>query len=315
MAERPVYMVKIRKPFYEIANMEFTWNGGFAASQKQKNIKALHAEFSKTFPGKKVLEISSKSMQEGGTALSAFFLQKMVPHLGRSVPVECAYQAGKVFKNGGPFLDLLDMQPRDARRDPRLKTNGPLIHFTFEGEIFPLVPVSIFYDYLYLNALLEHEDLAKLVLQYDGFTDIEFNPNAGKSTQAKSAAVFVSLSRMGVVDQVRSLDSFLALYKKISVPVPDPAPKPIREPDSDPGLNPIRELDPDPNLIPEPDPEPVPLEKHKEIQAGFHVKHKAFDEGIVRKVDHSSLTIEFPTVGEKILGKKWCLANCEITEG
>ncbi|MCC8044908.1 MAG: hypothetical protein LIP12_05340 [Clostridiales bacterium] len=301
MAERPVYMVKTRKPFYEIANMEFTWNGGFAVSQKQKNIKALHAEFSRSFPGKKVLEISSKSMQEGGTALSAFFLQKMVPQLGRSVPVECAYQAGKVFKNGGPYLDLLDMQSRDARKDPRLKTSGQLVHFTFEGEIFPLIPVSIFYDYLYLNALLEHEDLAELVLGYDGFTDIEFNPNAGMSTQAKAAAVFVSLSRMGEIDQVRSLDSFLALYKKETVPIQETVL--VSEPVH------IRQSKPVPGPV------PVPSETRKEIKAGYHVKHKAFGEGIVRKVEKSSLTIDFPTVGEKILGQKWCLANCEIREG
>ncbi|MCD7882480.1 MAG: hypothetical protein LUI87_02045 [Lachnospiraceae bacterium] len=307
MAERPVYMVKTRTPFYEIANMEFTWNGGFAVSQKQKNIKALHAEFSRSFPGKKVLEISSKSMQEGGKALSAFFLQKMVPHLGRSVPVECAYQAGKVFKNGGPYLDLLDMQPRDARKDPRLKTSGPLVHFTFEGEIFPLIPVSIFYDYLYLNALMEQEELAELVLQYDGFTDIEFNPNAGMSTQAKAAAVFVSLSRMGVIDQVKSLDSFLALYKKKTVPIPEPVP--IQQPKPVPGPMHIQQ----PKPVQEP--VPVPLETRKEIKAGYHVKHKAFGEGIVRKVEKSSLTIEFPTVGEKVLGQKWCLANCEIREG
>lgn len=301
MAERPVYIVKTRKPFYEAVNMEFAWNGGFAVSQKQKNITALHAAFSSSFPGKKVLEISSKSMQEGGKALSAFSLQKMVPHLGRSVPVECAYQAGKVFKNGGPYLDLLDMQPRDARKDPRLKTSGQLMHFTFEGEVFPLIPVSIFYDYLYLNALLEHEDLAEIVLGYDGFTDIEFNPNAGMSTQAKVAAVFVSLSRMGVIDQVRSLDSFLALYKKKtgSIPEPVPVPKPVHIQQSKSVQEPV----------------PVPLETRKEIKVGYHVKHKAFGEGIVRKVEKSSLTIAFPIVGEKVLGQKWCLANCEISEG
>ncbi|MCD8105313.1 MAG: hypothetical protein LUF35_10020 [Lachnospiraceae bacterium] len=286
MAERPVYVAKTRAPFYEAVNVEFAWNGGFAVSQKQKNIKALHAEFSRRFPERRVLGISSKSMQEGGTALSAFSLHKMVPKLGRSVPVECAYQAGKVFRNGGPYQDLLEVQPREARRDARLKTSGPLVHFTFEGEIFPTVPVSIFYDYLYLNALLEHEDLAGIVLQYDGFTDIEFNPGAGMSTQAKSAAVFVSLSRMGAIDQVRSLDSFLALYKKA-----EKTPAPVQ-----------------------PETPKTAETAVREVKEGFHVKHRTFGEGIVRQVDRSSFTIEFPTVGEKVLGQKWCLANCEITE-
>lgn len=52
-------------------------------------------------PGARVLEISSKSMQENGPALSAFALAKYVPALGRSVPVENVFQAGKVFEGGG----------------------------------------------------------------------------------------------------------------------------------------------------------------------------------------------------------------------
>ena len=72
MASRPVFVAADKFPYVEIHRPEFDWNGGFAVSQKQKNIAALHAAFARRCPNKKVLEISSKSMQELGVKLSAF---------------------------------------------------------------------------------------------------------------------------------------------------------------------------------------------------------------------------------------------------
>ncbi|MCD8021670.1 MAG: hypothetical protein LUF30_01330 [Lachnospiraceae bacterium] len=213
MVVRPVYVAREKAPFYEMVEVEFEWNGGFAKSQKQKNIRAIHQGFQERMPGKKVLEISSKSMQEYGEALSAFFLQKYVPELGRSIPVECVFQSGKVFRNGGPYKDLMHVTPREAKRDARLKSSGLLDHFTFDGKDFPLIPKTFFYDYIYINALLENEALARAALEYDAFTDVEFNPNVSMNCQAKAAATFVSLSRMGLIEKVRDPESFLSLYR------------------------------------------------------------------------------------------------------
>ena len=68
-----------------------------------------------------------------------------------------------------------------------------LICFTFEDKAFPLEPKTAFYDYIYMNALLENENLAQMILQYDAFTDIEFNPDKSLNCQAKAAAAFVAL--------------------------------------------------------------------------------------------------------------------------
>jgi type I restriction enzyme M protein len=193
MASRPIYMPESAAPYRTLYSAEFTWNSGLSASQKKKNVTALHESFAAHFPGKKVLEISSKSMQEGGVELSAFNLMKFVPSLGKSLPVEVIYHAGKVFRNGGPYTDLLEGTSREAKKDERLKNSGAIVGFRFEGRDFPIRPQTFFYDYLYVNALLENEDLAKIVLQYDGFTDIEFNPEKSVNCQAKSAALFVSL--------------------------------------------------------------------------------------------------------------------------
>lgn len=213
MATRPVFMPISKPPYLQTWDAEFVYNGGFAVSQKQKNITAIHNAFHARFPDKKVLEISSKSMQEGGTELSAFHLRKYVPSLGKSIPVENVFQAGKVFKNGGPYTDLLHVSPKEAKRDERFRTSGSLIAFRFEGQDFPLRPQTAFYDFLYMNALLENEDLANTVLKYDAFTDVEFNPAKSINCQAKSAAMFVSLQRSGLVSSVNEFEKFICLYR------------------------------------------------------------------------------------------------------
>ncbi|MBQ2955204.1 MAG: hypothetical protein IJE08_01955 [Clostridia bacterium] len=214
MAQRPVFMACDYRPYSAEWQVEFTFNSGFATVQKQKNITALHKEFVEEFPGKKVLEISSKSLQPEGVALSAFNLEKFIPSLGKTVTVECAYQAGKVFEHGGPFTDLLEKTSREAKKDERLHTSGAIVGFAFEDMRFPIKPATAFYDFLYMNALLENEELAKKVLEYDAFTDIEFNPKKSQACQANAAAKFVSLSRAGLIDQIRSVDTFLQLFRR-----------------------------------------------------------------------------------------------------
>lgn len=200
MAQRPVFTPRIRAPYYNVHDVEFQWNPGLNIVQKQKNIEAIHRAFSRQFPEKEALEISSKSLQPGGTALSAFNLPIYVPALGREVPVECAYHAGKVFSNGGPYTDLLEVSPRAAKKDPRLKESGRLTGFVFGDVTFPVEAGTAFYNWLYIRALLEHPDLAAVLLQYQGFTDIEYNPQKSRACQARAAAIYVSFFRQGLLE-------------------------------------------------------------------------------------------------------------------
>lgn len=213
MAQRPVFIPVKKAPFVDVFMPEFVWNGGFAVSQKQKNITALHRAFEQRFPERKVLEISSKSMQESGVQLSAFHLKKFVPTSGKSIPVECAFQGSKRFSAGGPYKDLYEASAKNAKGDPRLRQSGSLKSFIYEGKEFPLSPTTAFYDWLYINALLENPDLAQSILQYDAFTDIEFNPGKSLNCQAQSAAMFLSLSRLGLVEQCQDFDTFLRLLR------------------------------------------------------------------------------------------------------
>ncbi len=214
MAFRPVFVMTEKAPYVNVIMSEFSWNGGFAVTQKQKNIVALHKSFLSRFPKHNPLEISSKSLQEIGVKLSAFNLRKNVPSKNKSIPVECIFQGGKVFSGGGPFIDMYDMLPREAKRDERLKSSGLLRNFYFEGEKFPLTPKTAFYDWLYINAIMENKELADQILQFDSFTDIEFNPDKSINCQARAAAMFVSLSKCGLLDRCADFNDFVMLLNK-----------------------------------------------------------------------------------------------------
>ena len=118
MAERPVYIPAGEGPaLVQTKYVEFRWFPGMAVSQKQKSIDSLHAA-ARALPGiGNILEVSSKSRQELGVALSAFNLSFTTVKHQRTYSVECAFQGSKVFERGGPYVDILDMTSREAKKD------------------------------------------------------------------------------------------------------------------------------------------------------------------------------------------------------
>lgn len=194
MAKRPFFISNESGDMWIEKSIEFKYYSGFAVSQKQKSIDSLHKEIKKIYPQKKILEVSTKSPDVNGTRLSAFNL-KLTDDFNKSHYLENWFQSGKVFENGGPYVDLLEVSPRDAKKDDRLKNSGALVSFEFKGNTFQLEPKTMFYDWLYINAVNEDNLLSKVVQEYDIFTDIEFNPEKSINCQARSAAIFVSLCR------------------------------------------------------------------------------------------------------------------------
>jgi hypothetical protein len=95
---------------------------------------------------------------------------------GKNISVESIFQSSKVFSDGGPYKDIMDMSSRDAKKDERLKNSGNLIAFEYRDKRWQLEPKTAFYDWIYLNALNLNDDLKQQALAYDAFTDIEFNP-------------------------------------------------------------------------------------------------------------------------------------------
>lgn len=202
MAKRPVFLSSKTPPFWiKEEEVEFKWHSGFAVSQKQKSIAELHKNAKQIDPSVKILEISSKSPTALGVKLSAFNLGFFAQNK-TNIAVENIFQGSKVFEKAGPFNDLYLCSPIEAKRDIRLKKSGELTHFQYESQTWPLIPITAFYDWIYINALIQNGDLAKQLLKYDAFTDIEFNPKKSLNCQAKSAALFVSLHYSSTLDFV-----------------------------------------------------------------------------------------------------------------
>ena len=172
-------------------DIEFDWHMGMSAEVRKRSIRSLHQEAKKQ-GFNKILEASSKSEQQIGIQLSAFFLKNI-----KNYPVENLFQSSKVFENGGPYRDLLSITPREAKKDNRLKESGKMTKFSFNNKDFPLEPKSLFYDWLYLNVLFSdrNSDLREELFNnhFDAFSDIEFNPNKSFSCQARTLALCVSL--------------------------------------------------------------------------------------------------------------------------
>ena len=211
MAHRPVFIPNLKgRRLVAPIELEFNWAAGLAPSQKQKNIRSLHLAAADKRGLKNVLEISTKSENPLGVALSAFNLQ-LINSSGLQGNIENLFQASKVFERGGPFVDLLDMRAAQAKSDQRLNQSGALTGFRLEGVNWPLQPTTVFYDWLYLSALKQQPDLAKQLVSYDGFTDIEFNPARSLNCQAASAALYVSLLKRNELDStLASTKDFLA---------------------------------------------------------------------------------------------------------
>lgn len=213
MAERPIFIPTTEGDGYvRRVDFEIPWAGGFAEVQKKKNIGSLH-DAAKKAGYEPLLEVSSKSDEVAGRHLSAFHL-RVTTSVG-DMPLENAFQGSKVFEHGGPYTDLFEVEPREAKRDPRLRDSGALTGFILDGFDFPLKPTTVFYDWLYLNAIFPHRAWLKNrvdgEMQYAGFTDIEFNPGKSVNCQAKSCALFVSLMREEKLERyLESPSAFIA---------------------------------------------------------------------------------------------------------
>lgn len=230
--------------------INFDWHKGMSWQQKQKSSISMHEKIKESNPKSKPLEVSTKSTNfELGTNLSAYVLKY------HNYSVENIFQSAKVFNDGGPYLDLLKVDPKDARRDCRvqmkgsirpcyrnssrgieIKYNAPesceyckkrdkrqLLHFQSKEHKWELEPKSMFYDTIYIRALLENPELTELIHEYNVFTDIEFNqktPYAKEglfNCQARSCAIYVtlrnsSLQNNEILDIIKSPEEMMKLY-------------------------------------------------------------------------------------------------------
>ena len=194
MAKRKTFVVSLNDIFEE-KEIDFVFYSGFSITQKQKSIESLHNAIKELYYDAEILEISSKSPTELGRKLSAFNLKL------DGIALENIFQSSKVFEYGGPYEDLLSKTPIEAKKDPRIKDSGRIIGFKYQGINYPTIPKTLFYDWIYCQALYSDKELMSSIINYDFFTDIEFNHEKSLNCQARSAAIFVSLYQKGLLEE------------------------------------------------------------------------------------------------------------------
>lgn len=185
MANRPAFSCTADQKIIR-EDFEFTWFPGFALSQKQKSIASLHEEILRIHPDAKILEVSTKSQSGTGETFSAFRLTYQGHFL------ENLFQSSKLFEHEKIYPDLLEVPPKEAKRDPRLKNSGALLGFRWnDGTFWEIETGTAFYDYLYLKAVKDSRKPEEIqeIRDYQYFTDIVFNPAKSRNTQARSVAI------------------------------------------------------------------------------------------------------------------------------
>lgn len=214
MAQRIVF--KINESGVSEELIDFVYVKGMSYSQKIKNVESFHKSIVKLYPNLKVLEVSSKSLEGFAKELSAFKLKLKIFNIDSYV--ENIYQSSKVFENEKPHLELLNVSPLEAKRFFQDLNTGKLISFKIGYKNFPIDPPTAFYDFLYLNALSQNKNLANKLISYDLFTDIEYNQNKQLSSQARSAALFVYLSKYKSQENVyKEFSDFLKAYNSLFI--------------------------------------------------------------------------------------------------
>lgn len=293
MTKRPVFMPKLTKPYFKTEQVEFEWNPGQAQAQKLKNSQAIQEGWLKKHPDGKILEVSTKSRDETGQALSPFHLTRKIPSLKKEFPVENIYHASKVFKKGGPYVDLLGTSPLASKRDERLNNSGELIYYQLENETYPSSPSLLYYNWLYLTALMEHPGLAKEVLKQDAFCDVEMSPEPNSMCQARACAIYSSLARLGLLDQAKTFEGFKNLMMAEDITeIPEQSKRKA------PSAN-LEEL------------RKAPV-KRRPFQVGQWIEHPSIGVGEVIKKTPSGYLVNFRLSGPRTLSKDFTESNCHL---
>ena len=85
--------------------------------------------------------------------------------------------------------------------------------YRFDGQEVPLEPKTLFYDFIYIKALLQNPMISKHLKNYDLFPDIEFNEKKGLNCQARACAIYSYMLRTGTVEKyMASMESFKGVY-------------------------------------------------------------------------------------------------------
>jgi len=215
MANRPIFIATKDKSLIKEINIEFKYYNGFSITQKSKSIQSLHNS-AMEMGYHNILEVSTKSDTKLGWQLSAFNLMVNF-NRNQKISLECAFQGSKVFQGDIQYKDIYQFESIKAKKDTRVRNSGNIIGFNFQDIFWENEPKTAFYDWLYINTLYtNYPEIINILINYDNFTDIEFNPKRSINCQARTCAILVSLVNLNLLDKaMKSKDDFISIvYKK-----------------------------------------------------------------------------------------------------
>ena len=158
-------------------------------------------------PALRILEISSRSNEPFGRALSAMRLRAAGDDGDRARVVETVYQAAKCYGSGGPDESPAANGFDAKRRDRERQKEGALRGFQHDGTYWPAASGSAFYDRLWIQAAVAAGATRELA-RYDAYTDQFHRPGVSVACQARAAAMLVGLERSRRIDRIHSTDQW-----------------------------------------------------------------------------------------------------------
>lgn len=170
-------------------------------------------------PNLDILETSVVSAEDKGKWLSSFFLKLRLPD-GKLAPIESVFHGCKKYKEGGPYTDIMEMKPSEAKKDPRIKNSGDFLGFEFCNHKFPKTPRTAFYDWLVCCALFQSHNRGLLneARKHSAFSDVMFFPEHSLNSPAASLARIVTLLNMELIGtKLISFDEFVKAGEKADV--------------------------------------------------------------------------------------------------
>lgn len=185
--------------------VSFKWEPGMSVAQKRRSCVHMHSALNVYLDLYPALDISSASTEKLGVELSAFNLMLN----GKSV--ECWYQGSKVYSNVGHMKHLYDADSLTAKLSMKQENKGALIGFKLIDVDYPMNPKTVFYDYLYLQGLMQYEERDK-VLDYNVFTDVQAVLDID-ACQARSVCIYKLLHTQGNLYIVDDFDKFKEWHK------------------------------------------------------------------------------------------------------
>lgn len=204
MAKRNFWVIKDGK--VAKGEIEFKWEPGMSVAQKRRSCANLHSALSSKLGLKNPLDISSASTTPLGVKLSAFNL------MWNGKSVECWYQGSKVYSVAGHMKKLYDVDSMTAKKSMKNANLGSLIGFRLIDTDYPMNPRTVFYDYLYLQGLLQSE-YKDNVLEYDVFTDIQAVTDID-ACQARTVCIYKLLIEQNNLSVLGSFDTFKEWHEK-----------------------------------------------------------------------------------------------------